>query len=180
MKSTANFLILGLFLSIGSTQVFTLKSIDFGGQITLEQVYDGFGCTGQNISPELTWENPPEGTKSFAITMFDPDAPTGSGWWHWIVFDIPVNILSLDAGAGDPDSKMAPKNAIQSLTNYGTEGYGGPCPPTGHGFHQYIITIHALSVETLGLDDTAQPALAGFYINANTIQKASIIAYYQR
>lgn len=161
-------------------QTFTLKSKDLGGQATEKQVFNGFGCSGANISPQLSWENPPEGTKSFAVTMYDPDAPTGSGWWHWLMFDIPATTRELPTNAGDVRQNLAPKGAIQSVTDFGTRGYGGPCPPPGHGRHQYIITVYALKVEKLGLDSSATPALVGYNLNAHAIQKASIVMYYGR
>ncbi|WP_108868338.1 YbhB/YbcL family Raf kinase inhibitor-like protein [Aquimarina aquimarini] len=159
---------------------FTLTSKDLGGQAIKSQEFNGFGCTGKNESPQLSWTNAPEGTKSFAITMYDPDAPTGSGWWHWLVFDIPSNINQLVSNAGNIDVKLAPKGAIQSSTDYGKKGYGGPCPPEGHGLHQYIITVYALKTDKLGLDQDTNPAVVGYYLHNNTIEKASIIAYYQR
>ena len=159
---------------------FTLSSKNLKGQATKIEEFNGFGCTGENKSPELSWTNPPEGTKSFAITMYDPDAPTGSGWWHWVVFDIPADVQQLVENAGNLKLNLAPKGSIQSMTDYGQAGYGGPCPPEGHGFHQYIITIHALKVDKLGLDKTTNPAVVGYYIGNNTLAKASIVAYYER
>lgn len=161
-------------------KTFTLTSTDLGGEATKVQEFNGFGCTGENQSPQLSWKNAPEGTKSFAITMYDPDAPTGSGFWHWVVFDIPANITELVTNAGNTKLNLAPKGAIQSKTDYGTNGYGGPCPPEGHGLHQYIITIYALKTEKLGLDQNINPAIAGFYLWNNTLAKASIVAYYKR
>lgn len=170
-----------LFLSLSTqAQTFTLKSSEVGGQATLQQVFGGFGCTGENISPQLSWANAPEGTKSFAVTMYDPDAPTGSGWWHWLAFDIPTTVEGLKSGAGSTQAKLLPEGVIQSLTDYGTTGYGGPCPPEGHGFHTYIITVYALNTDKLGLDKTANPALVGYMINSKTIEKASIVVYYKR
>ncbi|MEM8900028.1 MAG: YbhB/YbcL family Raf kinase inhibitor-like protein [Bacteroidota bacterium] len=163
-----------------SAQTFTLKSADVSGQANLKEVFNGFGCTGENISPQLSWENAPEGTQSFAITMYDPDAPTGSGWWHWLVFDLPTATTSIVANAGNTEMNLLPAGAIQSITDYGTTGYGGPCPPEGHGLHEYMITVYALKVPSLGLDTTASPALVGYYLNANVIEKASIVFYYQR
>jgi Raf kinase inhibitor-like YbhB/YbcL family protein len=159
---------------------FTLRSNEIGGQATSRQVYQGFGCTGENISPQLYWENPPEETKSYAVTMYDPDAPTGSGFWHWVVFDIPAATNELKSDAGNPAKNLAPAGSLQSLTDYGQYGYGGPCPPEGHGFHTYIITVHALSVDKLGLDKTATPAFVGFNLWANTIAKASLVMYFKR
>ena len=175
-----------ILCAIGSTstlfaqKTFTLSSQDLGGQATKNEEYGGFGCSGDNRSPQLTWTNAPEGTKSFAITMYDPNAPTGSGFWHWVVFDIPGNINELVANAGDLALKIAPKGAIQSVTNYGVSGYGGPCPPEGHGIHQYIITVYALKIDKLGLDANTNPAIVGYYLWMNTIAKASIVTYYQR
>lgn len=171
------FLLLSLSLQ---AQTFTLKSNELGGQATTKQVFGGFGCTGENVSPQLSWANAPEGTKSFAITMYDPNAPTGSGWWHWLAFDIPPNIKELKSGAGSIQSKLLPEGVIQSLTDYGTTGYGGPCPPEGHGFHTYIITVYALNTDNLGLDEKANPALVGYMINSKTIEKSSIVVYYKR
>ena len=159
---------------------FTLSSNDLGGQATKSQEFNGFGCTGKNESPQLSWQNAPEGTKSFAITMYDPDAPTGSGWWHWLVFDIPANVNELVANAGNPALGKIPKGAIQSITDYGAKGFGGPCPPPGHGLHQYIITVHALKTDKLGLDENTNPAVVGYYLWNNTLAKASMVAYYQR
>ena len=159
---------------------FTLSSNDLGGQATKSQEFNGFGCTGKNESPQLSWKNAPEDTKSFAITMYDPDAPTGSGWWHWLVFDIPANVNELVANAGNPALGKMPKGAIQSVTDYGAKGFGGPCPPPGHGLHQYIITVHALKTDKLGLDENTNPAVVGYYLWNNTLAKASMVAYYQR
>ncbi len=174
------FLTATLIPSIFWAQTFTLSSDNVGGQATHKEVFDGFGCTGDNTSPQLGWKNAPRGTKSFAITMYDPDAPTGSGWWHWVVFDIPANTTNIEAGAGDTTKHLMPAGAIQSLTDFGKSGYGGPCPPENDGDHQYIITIHALNTDKLGLDATANPALVGFYLNSHTMAKSSIVMYYGR
>ncbi|HEX8548052.1 MAG TPA: YbhB/YbcL family Raf kinase inhibitor-like protein, partial [Cytophagaceae bacterium] len=122
----------------------------------------------------------PKDTKSFAITIFDQDAPTGSGWWHWLIFDVPSDITTLKAGAGNPDNKNAPDGCIQSLTDFKAYGYGGPCPTEGSGHHKYEVTIYALNVNKLGLDRSANPALVGFMLNQHTIDKASLIFYYKR
>lgn len=161
-------------------QTFTLRSKELGGQATHQQVFKGFGCNGENISPQLYWENYPAGTKSFAVTIFDKDAPTGSGWWHWVVFDIPVSATELKSGAGDVALKLAPPGSIQSITDFKTNGYGGPCPPQGSGAHQYIMTVHALNCEKLGLDASANPALVGFLLQQHLIEKSSLIFYYKR
>lgn len=171
--------VLGI-VSLAQAQTFTLKSEDVGGQGTMKQVFNGFGCTGENISPQLFWENAPKNTKSFAITMYDPDAPTGSGWWHWVMFDIPASVNQIASGAGSTQKELAPSGSTQSITDFGTAGYGGPCPPEGHGFHTYIITIYALNVEKLGLDEKAAAPYVGFNINSHVIEKATIVFYYKR
>jgi Raf kinase inhibitor-like YbhB/YbcL family protein len=138
-------LILLSFLSLfANAQTFTLKSKEIGGQATAQQLFNGFGCAGANVSPQLYWENPPVDTKSFAITIYDEDAPTGSGWWHWLVFNIDNNVTELKSNSGNLKSGLAPQGAIQSKTDFGVSGYGGPCPPLGDGSHRYVITVHAL------------------------------------
>ena len=161
-------------------QTFTLTSANVGGQATLTEVYDGFGCTGENMSPQLGWTNAPEGTMSYAITMYDKDAPTGSGWWHWLVFDIPSSTMALPAGAGDAAKGLLPAGVVQSRTDYGVAGYGGPCPPPGHGPHQYVVTVYALKTDKLGLDANASPAVVGYTLNSQALAKASIVFYYER
>ena len=158
----------------------TLKSKELAGQLSLTQVYNGFGCKGENISPALSWEHAPKGSKSFALTLYDPDAPTGSGWWHWVVFNIPASTTSLPAGAGDMAANKMPAGAVQSMTSYGAAGFGGACPPVGDRAHQYIFTLYALDVEALDLDASATPALVGYMLNAHAIEKASLISYYGR
>ncbi|MCT7587175.1 YbhB/YbcL family Raf kinase inhibitor-like protein [Aliarcobacter butzleri] len=167
---------LGLCASFLLGNNFTLTSSDLKGQLTKKQEFNGFGCSGENISPQLSWKNAPKGTKSFAITVYDPDAPTGSGWWHWVVFDIPSNKTTLASGFGNSDLK----EAIQSMTDYGKTGFGGACPPVGDKAHRYIFTVHALDIETLGLDKNTNAATVGYYINSHSIAKASIISYYNR
>ncbi|HEV8504593.1 MAG TPA: YbhB/YbcL family Raf kinase inhibitor-like protein [Chitinophagaceae bacterium] len=180
MKKIIVHAVIMLTASLSYAQTFTLKSKDLNGQVTAQQVLNGFGCTGQNLSPQLSWENAPSGTKSFAVTVYDKDAPTGSGWWHWVVFDIPATSTELERGAGDVSKKLLPGSAIQGITDFGSTGYGGPCPPPGDRPHQYIITIYALKINSLGLDAKASPALVGYYLNGNTLAKASIVVYYQR
>ncbi|MDD6209346.1 MAG: YbhB/YbcL family Raf kinase inhibitor-like protein [Bacteroidales bacterium] len=157
---------------------FTLKSDAMEGQAQVEQLYSR--CGGDNISPQLSWVNPPEGTHSFAITMYDPDAPSGSGWWHWVLFDIPAAVRSLPENAGNVSLGLAPEGSVQVRNDFGEYGYCGPCPPVGDGIHTYIITVHALKIPSLGLDENVHPAMAGFVINANVLQKASLVLYYQR
>ena len=155
---------------------FTLTSNDLGGQFSKANEASVFGCDGDNSSPQLSWFNIPEGTKSFAITIHDVDAPTGSGFWHWIAVDLPLSTTSLPSGAGIVDAA----GMLQISNDYGSPSFGGPCPPVGHGIHEYTITVYALDVESLGIDDSVSAAVAGFNINAHTMQKASMIAYYKR
>ncbi|HXZ25493.1 MAG TPA: YbhB/YbcL family Raf kinase inhibitor-like protein [Nitrospiria bacterium] len=150
------------------------------GTVGMEQVFNGFGCTGGNVSPELTWQNAPKETKSFAVTVYDPDAPTGSGWWHWLIFNIPPSVTKLPTNAGKPGSGLAPAGSIQSVTDYGQPGYGGPCPPVGNKPHRYIFTVYALKVDQLPLKENSSGAMVGFYLNANALAKATLTATYGR
>lgn len=155
----------------------TSPDISEGERIADRHVFNGFGCDGQNVSPALEWSGAPEGTQSFALTVYDPDAPTGSGWWHWVVFNLPPETTSLPAGVGEGD---LPQGAVQSRTDFGTTGYGGPCPPEGHGPHRYIFTVHALEVDSLPLEADAPGAMVGFFLNANAIDTATLTATYER
>jgi Raf kinase inhibitor-like YbhB/YbcL family protein len=173
------FLVLVLFLlNIAYAGNFTLMSYDVGGQLNIKQEFNGFGCSGQNISPSLRWIEAPVNTKSFAITMYDPDAPTGSGWWHWIVYNIPANTISIASNASALG--MLPIGSIESPTSYGVSGFGGACPPKGDKAHRYIITLYALDVEKLNLGKNPTPALVGYNLNAHAIKKSAIISYYGR
>ena len=173
-----------LGLSAANAQSLTLTSSDLkeGGTIANEQVFKGFGCTGDNLSPALSWSGAPSSTKSFAVTMYDPDAPTGSGWWHWVVFNIPPGTTSLPKGAGDVKKKLMPKGAIQSRTDFGTNGYGGPCPPAGNKPHRYQITVFAVDVDKLpdARNDAASAALVGFDLNFHTLAKTTLTGLYGR
>lgn len=148
-------------------------TLEAGGRMPKAQVYYGFGCSGENISPEIHWQGAPPDTRSFAVVMHDPDAPTGSGWWHWVVFNIPANVTSLPEGAGDPKSGLIPE-AIQSRTDFGSPGYGGACPPEGHGDHRYQFRVYALKVEQLQLDENAPAAMVAYQINANKLAEAQL------
>jgi len=158
----------------------TSPTITPGATLTEEQVFDGFGCTGKNQSPALQWTPGPKGTKSYAITVYDPDAPTGSGWWHWVVYNIPVTVNELAYGAGDATGKLLPSGALQGRTDYGTHAFGGACPPKGDKPHRYIFTVYALKIETIDVPAEASAALIGFMIRANTLGKASFMAKYGR
>ena len=155
-------------------------TIKHKGTIGKAHVFDGFGCTGDNVSPELRWNNAPKGTKSFALTMYDPDAHTGSGWWHLVIFNIPPDISALAAGAGMPGGSGEPQRAVQSVTDFGEPGYGGPCPPPGHKAHRYIFTVYALKADQLSLKPQASGAMVGYYLNQNALAKASFTGLYSR
>ena len=158
---------------------FTLSSADVRDDtFSMMQVYDSFGCTGKNVSPAIAWKNAPSGTKSFALTMFDPDAPTGSGWWHWVVLNIPANASSIPTGASR--TPKMPAGALEMRTDFGTTGYGGPCPPAGDKPHRYVLTLHALDVDRLDIDPQATAAHASYMIRANTIATATFTAAYGR
>ncbi|HYL03927.1 MAG TPA: YbhB/YbcL family Raf kinase inhibitor-like protein [Steroidobacteraceae bacterium] len=160
---------------------FTLTSPDIapGKKIAERQVFNGFGCKGDNVSPALAWSNPPAGTRSFALLMHDPDAPTGSGWWHWVVYDIPPGVSSLPPGAGDPHRNLMPAGIIQGRTDFGTTGYGGPCPPPGKP-HRYYLRLYALKVPRLEAPADATAALIGFNVQANSLGVAELMGVYGR
>jgi len=156
---------------------FTLSSSDVQGQIAHAQVFNSFGCSGKNISPQLSWSNAPAGSKSFAVTAYDPDAPTGSGWWHWVVFNINKSVDTIKTGASN---KSMPAGSVESTTSYGSNGFGGACPPKGDKPHRYIFTVYALNTEKIDQGSDARPELIGFFLNSHAIAKASIMAYYGR
>ncbi len=156
---------------------FTLSSSDIQGQIANDQVFNSFGCSGKNISPQLSWKNAPAGTKSFAITAYDPDAPTGSGWWHWLAFNMPSTADKVKTGASN---KTMPAGTVESISSYGSKGFGGACPPKGDKPHRYIFTVYALNTEKIEQTSDARPELIGFFLNSHAIAKASIMAYYGR
>ncbi len=150
-----------------------------GGTIPNAQVFKGFGCTGDNISPALAWSGVPKEAKSLALTVYDPDAPTGSGWWHWIVVNIPATETGLAEGAGSPGGKL-PVGAVQGRTDFGMAGYGGPCPPTGDPPHHYIFTLWAVTADRLDVDANSSGALAGYMLHFNNAGKAVLTGRYGR
>ena len=158
----------------------SLSSPDVAAGATIggKYVYNGYGCKGGNVSPALEWKNPPVGTKSFALSVFDPDAPTGHGWLHWLVVNIPAATHALPRNAGSADNKNLPAGSLQIKTDFGAPGYGGPCPPKGHGVHHYVFTLSALGVEKLELP--ADAAKANAQIEAQHLGQASFTAIYQR
>ena len=151
-----------------------------GSTLTEAQVFKGFGCEGKNTSPALKWSGAPSGTKSYAMTVYDPDAPTGSGWWHWVVYNIPASATELPEGAGGTDGMGLPAGAAQGRTDFGSAGFGGACPPKGDKPHRYIFTVHALKTDKIEVPADASAALVGFMVNANRLAKASFEARYGR
>ncbi len=151
-----------------------------GSTLTEAQVFNGFGCSGKNISPALNWSGAPAGTKSFAVTVYDPDAPTGSGWWHWVAYNLPATTTGLPEAAGSADGKGMPAGAVQGRTDFGAPGFGGACPPVGSAPHRYIFTVFALKTEKIELPADASAALVGYMLNANKLATASFTAKYSR
>jgi Raf kinase inhibitor-like YbhB/YbcL family protein len=161
---------------------FTLESPDIKANSTIDKKFEAnvFGCSGENKSPALKWSGAPKDTKSFAVTVYDPDAPTGSGFWHWFVYNIPASATGLAANAGAQGGANLPKGAAMNRIDYGFAAWGGPCPPEGDKPHRYVFTVYALKTDKLDLGADATAAVAGFMTNANAIGKASFTAKYGR
>ncbi len=172
---------LALFISSSAfAQEFKVTSpqIKDNQMLSNNQVFNGFGCSGKNISPEIAWTGAPQETKSFAITVYDPDAPTGSGWWHWTVFNISPQTKKIPLGWSN-DPKRSPLG-IQGRTDFGTSSFGGACPPEGDKHHHYIVTVYALKVDQIPLKEDASGALVGYYLNQNKIAEAKLTGLYSR
>ena len=166
-----------LLAGVAGADALELKSPDIAPGATIGEkfVFKGFGCAGGNVSPALDWSGAPEGAKSFALMVHDPDAPTGgAGFWHWVVIDIPAVVSSLQQGAS------VPAGAREIATDYGAPGYGGPCPPKGDKPHRYNFTIYALKAAKLDLPPNATASLTGFVVNANALGKATLTGAYSR
>ncbi len=174
-----SFLMLALSSGLAQAETFTLSSqqLQAGKTLSNDQVFSGFGCTGKNISPQLQWQGAPTGNKSFAITVYDPDAPTGSGWWHWTVVNIPADVRELPAGASQ--GKL-PAGAVQGRSDYGQAAFGGACPPVGDKPHRYQFTVWALKTDKLEIDQQSSGALVGYMLRANALGKAELEAHYGR
>ncbi|RJG47531.1 YbhB/YbcL family Raf kinase inhibitor-like protein [Motilimonas pumila] len=174
-------LIFGMLLSSAALPAsaldMTSQDLVEGGLMDAKFASNLWDCGGKNISPHLKWSNVPEGTKSFVLTVYDPDAPTISGFWHWVAFNIPANVTELPQGAA---SKGLPSGSVQARNDYGEMGYGGACPPKSDGAHRYQFTIHALKVDKLDLPTDVPPAMVGYQIHLNVIESATIMATYNR
>ena len=163
----------------------TLTSSSFkeGAMLGMDHILSadyGFGCGGGNKSPQLSWSGVPAGTKRFAVHCFDPDAPTGSGFWHWVVVNIPAATTELKLNAGNPKSGLLPAGALQTRTDFGAPGYGGPCPPEGHGPHRYQFTLFAVKQDALQVTADTSAAIIGFQLHFNTIEKATLTGLFKR
>jgi len=156
----------------GRTITVTSQSIREGSSIGMDNVFTG--CGGKNQAPQLAWSGHPAGTKSFAVTCFDPDAPTGSGYWHWLAFDIPASVTALAAGVGNDDS---PAGGKSGYSDFGMNSYGGPCPPKGDGPHHYTFTVYALDVPSIqGANEKTTGATLMFMMRGHTLASGSITA----
>ena len=166
-------------LSQAAGFVLASPTIKPGSTLTDAQVFNDFGCSGKNISPALKWSGAPKDTRSFAVTVYDPDAP-GSGWWHWVVYNIPATASEIPEGAGAADGKGLPAGSVQGRSDFGPSGFGGACPPPGDKPHRYIFTVYALKTDKLDIPPDATGARVGFMINANKLASASFTAKFGR
>ncbi|MEV0583845.1 YbhB/YbcL family Raf kinase inhibitor-like protein [Nonomuraea sp. NPDC050310] len=145
-----------------------------GERVPEAHVFNDWGMSGGNLSPHLRWSGAPEGTRSFAVTVYDPDAPTQGGFWHWLLWDLPADTTELPTGYGTADAKPG----VQGRNDFGTAAYGGSAPPPGYP-HRYIVAVHALGVESLGLSPDTPANVVGFNIVANTLARGYIVPVYE-
>lgn len=153
----------------------TSEDVADGKQMGNKQVANVFGMTGENISPQLSWSGFPAETRGFAVTCYDPDAPTGSGFWHWLVIDVPASVTTLAAGAGAGGGSGLPAGAFHVRNDYGSKEFGGAAPPAGDPPHRYVFAVHALDTDKLGIDSDVTPAVAGFNLRFHTIARGLLI-----
>ena len=143
-----------------------------------DQVLSGFGCEGANLSPELVWSDAPPETKSFIVSIHDPDAPTGSGFWHWSSFNIPATVTRLAEGAGSASGGM-PAGAVMARNDFSHNQYDGACPPEG-STHKYLVTVFVMPTDSIPLDETASAAIVGFFAKTASIARASVVVTHGR
>lgn len=167
--------------ALPSVPSFTLTSADVtdGAPLGTDQVSGVFGAGGRDVSPQLSWSGFPAETKSFAVTVYDPDAPTASGFWHWAVADIPASVTELAAGAGSEGGRL-PAGAVTLRNDAGFPGFVGAAPPAGHGPHRYYIVVHAVDVDSLGVPPEATPAFLGFNLFTHTLARAILVGTYEQ
>ncbi|MGY1745847.1 YbhB/YbcL family Raf kinase inhibitor-like protein [Blastococcus sp. SYSU D00695] len=151
-----------------------------GGAMPLPQVSGVMGAGGEDRSPQLSWSGAPEGTRGYAVTVYDPDAPTASGFWHWLVTAIPASVTSLPSGAGSRDGSGLPEGAVQLRNDAGFAGYVGAAPPAGHGPHRYLVVVHALDTEDMGVPADASPAFHGFNLFGHTLARATLVVTHEQ
>ncbi|MDT0386085.1 YbhB/YbcL family Raf kinase inhibitor-like protein [Streptomyces dubilierae] len=155
----------------------TSSTVSDGAAWNIEQMSGIVGIPGgKDVSPQLSWSGAPEGTKSYAVTVYDPDAPTGSGFWHWAVADIPASVTELAEGAGDDTGSGLPSGAFQLPNDARAARYIGAAPPAGHGLHRYFVVVHALDTEHIGVPADATPAYLGFTMAGHTLGRAFLTA----
>jgi Raf kinase inhibitor-like YbhB/YbcL family protein len=161
---------------------FSVTSTDVadGKALATPQVSGIFGAGGEDVSPQLSWSGFPAETRSFVVTVYDPDAPTASGFWHWAVVDIPASVTSLPSGAGDDSGSGLPAGAFQLANDAGLKRYLGAAPPAGHGPHRYFTVVHAVDVESLGIPEGATSAFLGFNLFGHTLARAVLTPVYEQ
>ena len=171
-----------VFAAHADPRAFALHSAAFAPRATIPHrySYQGYGCTGENASPELDWRGAPAGTKTFVLTVFDPDARAGRGWWHWVVFNIPAKTTGLPAGAGSASGYLMPRGATQGRNDFQTVGYGGPCPPGGEHAHHYHFTLYALDEPVAGMSELASGPTILHSIRGHVLAKAELVGLFRR
>jgi Raf kinase inhibitor-like YbhB/YbcL family protein len=158
----------------------TSSDLQAGGTLPQAQVFNGMGLSGGNTSPQLSWSGAPSETKAYAVTCFDPDAPTGSGFWHWVLFDIPGDVTELPSGAGSGDMQGLPAGSVHARNDYGSRDFGGAAPPPGDSPHRYVFAVHAVDTDKLDADADASPAYVGFNLTFHVKARGVLVATFAR
>ena len=173
LAAGAAFLLFAVRPATAQTFTVTSNNIQPGAMMSTAQVYNAHGCTGGNISPQLSWSNAPRGTRSFAVICHDPDAPREHGFYHWLIINIPADVSSVAAGG-----KIV--GALETVTSFGKNAYGGPCPPVNHGPHRYNFTVYALDVEKLELAPQTDPLKVERLVKAHALAQTTLTGLYER